>query len=51
MMRLKVKASCRNFGILSGQNRKNWRARVGDLRDLRTSEASEGVKDRDKVSR
>lgn len=39
-----MKELWRNLGIEEGQNRKNWRARVGEVRDLRISEASEGVR-------
>lgn len=46
-----MKQSWRNLGISEGQNRKKRRAKVGDLRFLRISEASEGVRVKVNVSK
>lgn len=39
-----MKELWRKLGICEAQKWKNFRAKVGDLRDLRTSETSEGVR-------
>lgn len=46
-----MKELWRKLGIFEGQKWKNFKANVGDLRDLRISEISEGVRLTLKVSR
>lgn len=43
-----VEESCRKFGEREGQNRKNRRARRGLFRDLRISETSKLVRERER---
>lgn len=46
-----MKGSFRKLGMWEGQNRKKRRARWGQDRDLRISEASDGVRGGDRVWR
>lgn len=49
--RLYVNGVWRKFGEREGQNWKNLKARRGDFRDLSISDASSGVRERERVER